>query len=128
MATATLEREAKVLRHALQEGGDEVSVSLSRETAEFMARVMEARATGREVIVANATKEVTPAESAWMMGMSRPQVRKLMDTGQLPYRMVGTHHRISLTAIREFMAAEKVRRRAALKTYSNIQNELGLTE
>jgi excisionase family DNA binding protein len=123
-----LRREARSLRSALVGDDSEVRVALSRETAEFVARVVEARADGREVIVTHGAEEVTPAQAALMMGRSRPQVRKLMDLGMLPYRMVGSHHRIPMAAIREYMEAEPARRRAALEHYAQVQNELGLFE
>jgi excisionase family DNA binding protein len=128
MGTVELRREARSLRSALRSGDGEVRVALSRETAEVVARVVEARAAGREVILANPAAEVTPSQAALVLGMSRPQVRKLMDLGSLPYRMVGAHHRIPLEAVREFAEAEKARRRVALERYAQVQNELGLTE
>ena len=63
-----------------------------------------------------------------MLGMSRPQIRKLMDRGALPFRMVGAHHRIAVEDVHAFLDAERVRRRAALARFSALENELGLTE
>jgi hypothetical protein len=51
-----------------------------------------------------------------------------MDLGMLSYRMVGSHHRIPMAAIREYLEAEPARRRAALEHYARVQNELGLFE
>jgi len=128
MSVGVLARDAEVLRHALDTGGDEVSVSLSRETAELVARVVEAKAEGQEVIVTQGLDEVTPAEAAVMMGMSRPHVRKLMEQGLIPYRKVGSHHRIPVAAMVAFTTAEKTRREAALDRLAELQNELGLVE
>jgi excisionase family DNA binding protein len=128
VSTVELRREARSLRSALAGGGPEVRVALSRETVEFVARMVEARASGREVIVTNGAEEVTPAQAALIMGMSRPQVRRLMDLEILPYRMVGSHHRIPMRAVREFVETEPARRRAALQHYAEVQNQLGLTE
>jgi excisionase family DNA binding protein len=63
-----------------------------------------------------------------MLGMSRPQVRKLLDQGKLPYRLVGTHHRIPVNAIRAFLDIEAKRQHAAMAELVALQNELGLTE
>jgi excisionase family DNA binding protein len=59
-----------------------------------MMRLLEAKANGQQIIVTHGLHEVSPSEAAMMLGMSRPQVRKLLDEGVLLFRMVGTHHRI----------------------------------
>jgi excisionase family DNA binding protein len=116
------------LRRALEADGDEVNVSLSRETAEMVARLVDAQARGQEIVVTHGLREVSPAEAALMLGMSRPQVRKLMERGALPYRLVGAHHRIAVEDVQSFLAAERQRRQAALARFSALENELGLTE
>jgi excisionase family DNA binding protein len=120
-------RDADALRQALEAEGDVVTVSLSRETVEMLARVIDAQAKGQHIVVTHGLQEVSPSEAALMLGMSRPQVRKLMDRGALPFRMVGAHHRIAVEDVTTFLAAEKTRRRAALARLSELENELGLT-
>jgi excisionase family DNA binding protein len=128
MSDAVLMRDAEAIRRSLAGRGDEVSVSLSRETAEYVARVVEARAEGREVIVARGLDEVTPSEAASILGVSRPQVRKLMERGMVPFRKVGAHHRIPVGALRAWEAGERERRERALDRLADLQNELGLVE
>ncbi|WP_233552814.1 helix-turn-helix domain-containing protein [Jiangella rhizosphaerae] len=123
-----LARDVEAVHRALDAGGDEVQVSLSRETAELLARVVDARARGQQVLVTRGHAEVTPSEAAELLGMSRPQVRKLMDQGVLDFRKVGAHHRIRVSSIRAFLDAERPRRRAALEDLADLQDELGLTE
>jgi excisionase family DNA binding protein len=77
-----------------------------------------------QVLVSRGLQEVTPAEAAKLLGMSRPQVRKLIDEG----RLVGTHHRIPVAAINAFLDVESKRQHAAMAELVALQNELGLTE
>jgi excisionase family DNA binding protein len=126
MTDAVLEKDARALERSLTNPGDKVSVSLSRTTAEYLARVAKARAEGHEVIVTHGLGEVTPAEAALILGISRPQVRKLMDKGLVPFRKVGAHHRIPVEALRAWEEAERERREAALDRLADLQNELGL--
>jgi excisionase family DNA binding protein len=123
-----LMRDAEALHHALAKPGGEVRVALSRETAELVSRLVDARARGEEIVVTAGTAEVTPTEAAVLLGMSRPQVRKLMDRGLLDFRTVGTHHRIRVSSIRAFLEAERPRRREALAELAVLQNDLGLAE
>ena len=124
----TLVRDVEALNRALETPGDEVSVSLSRDTAEMLARIVDAQAKGQEIVVTHGLQEVSPAEAGLMLGMSRPQVRKLMDSGALPFRMVGAHHRIAVEDIEAWHVAERKRRRESLQRFFALENELGLTE
>jgi excisionase family DNA binding protein len=123
-----LVRDAEALHRALAKSGSEVKVALSRETAELVSQLIDARARGEEILVSPGKAEVTPTEAAVLLGMSRPQIRKLMDRGLLEFRKVGAHHRIRVSSIRTFLEAERPRRREALAELAALQNELGLTE
>lgn len=126
--TELLTRDADALHRALDKGGDEIEVSVSRETAEWLARLVDAKARGHEVLLTRGNAEVTPAEAAELLGMSRPQVRKLMDEGKLVFRKVGTHHRVKLASIHAFLEAERLHMEAGMEEFSRLQNELGLLE
>ena len=121
-----LERDVRAIHCALESEEDEISVNLSRETAQFLAAVIDAQTQGQEVLVTRGLQEVTTSEAAKLLGMSRPQVGKLMDQGRLPYRLVGTHHRIPASAINAFLDIESKRQHAAMAELIALQNELGL--
>ena len=123
-----LEQEAADLRRALEKKSRHVTVSLSYDTAEFISSVIDAKIEGRGVLFTNESQELTPTEAALFLGMSRPQVRKIMDSGRLPFRMVGTHHRIAASNLVAFKEAEQARRKEVMKEYAELQNELGVLE
>ena len=126
MNDAVMERDAQSFQLSLAGPGDEVTVSMSRRTAEYLARITMAKAQGREVVVTHGLREVTPSEAALILGISRPQVRKLMDRGLVPFRKVGAHHRIPIDALKAWEESEAVRREVALDRLADLQNELGL--
>lgn len=123
-----LDRDADKLHQALAKVGDEVRLSVSRETAEWMARLVDAKVSGHDVVLTNSLGDVTPTQAGQLLGMSRPQVRKLMDDGKLAFRKVGTHHRIPVVSIRTFLAAERERRAPVLAELARLQNDAGLVE
>ncbi len=126
--TNVLTRDADALHRALDRAGDEVKVSVSRETAEWLARIVDARSRGQRVVVTHGRAEVTPAEAAALLGVSRPQVRKFMDEGKLGFRMVGAHHRIPMESIEAFREWERQQMTKGMEELSRLQNELGLFE
>ncbi|MDR3068016.1 MAG: excisionase family DNA-binding protein [Cellulomonas sp.] len=123
-----LVRDAQALHAALARGGDEVQVSVSRQTAEMLARWVDAQVRGQEVVVTQGRQEVSPTEAAALMGMSRAQVRRLLDAGALPFRMVGSHHRIRLDAVHRWLEVEDARQEVAMADLVALQNQLGLTD
>ncbi|MDR1512982.1 MAG: helix-turn-helix domain-containing protein [Propionibacteriaceae bacterium] len=128
MSTATLERDAKALGEALKSSAGTVAVPLSRESAEVAFRALKAEAEGREVIVSDTRGEVTPSEAAVMLGMSRPQVRRVMERGGLPYRMVGSHHRIKAEDVRRYDQESRSRKVAALQAMAELENQAGIED
>lgn len=126
--TDSLTRDADALHQALHGEGDEVQLNLSRGTAEWLASIVDARTRGLDVVFTRGSGEVTPAEAAVLLGISRPRVRKLMDQGRLEFRKVGTHHRVTVESLQTFREQERARRRLALEEFSRLQNELGLLE
>lgn len=126
--TDVLSRDAQALHRALDGDGDEVSVSVSRETAEWLASIVDARSRGQRILITHGRAEVTPAEAAALLGVSRPQVRKFMNDGRLGFRMVGAHHRIPIESIEAFKAWERQQMTKGMEDLSRLQNELGLLD
>lgn len=127
--TDTLIHDNETLQAALAKAdGPSVEVSFSRETAEFVAQLLDASAHGQKILLVEHGDEISPTDAAPLLGMSRPQVRKLMDEGRLEHRMVGSHHRIKVTSVQAFIAAEQKRGMAAMAKFTALQNALGLTE
>ncbi|MEI2638168.1 MAG: helix-turn-helix domain-containing protein [Microthrixaceae bacterium] len=124
--TDVLTRDADKLHRALAKDGEEVRLTVSRETAEWVARLVDAKISGHDVVLTNSLGEVTPTQAGRLLGMSRPQVRKLMDDAKLDFRKVGTHHRITVVSIQAFLAAERERRAPILAELTRIQNDAGL--
>lgn len=65
--------------------------------AEFIASVLEEVAAGHTVALVVEAEEVSTSVAAELLGVSRPHVVKLIDTGTLPARMAGTHRRVRMT-------------------------------
>lgn len=127
--TDTLIHDNETLHAALAKAdGSSVEVSFSRETAELVAKLLDAQAHGDKILLMAPDDEISPADAAPILGMSRPQVRKLMDEGRLEHRKVGSHHRIKVSSVQAFIEDERERKRAGMAKFAALQNSLGLTE
>jgi excisionase family DNA binding protein len=110
---------------------------LSQSTVAVLVRTLTALGAGHSVALApsmddgaavRVRDELTTTETAELLGMSRPTVIKLIEAGELPCRMVGTHRRVSR---RDALAYEKAlfeKRHQALAELTALDEELGLYE
>lgn len=65
---------------------------------------------------------------AAILGVSRPQVYKMIDEGLIEDRPVGKHHRIPAPSLARFQEQQKKRSLAAMAELTNLSNDLGFTE
>jgi len=115
-----------VLRTALEQPLDSVSVTLSlpRKIAEKVLALLDAERTTGAVVVP--VKELfTTTEIATMLGLSRPTLMKLIESGEIGHVKVGTHHRVPAQAVLEFQRARAARREQAAEALASFSNEIG---
>ena len=122
-------RATAAIRRALDAQTDPgvVRLSLPRGTADLVLALIEAeiRAEGSSL---PPRWEVSPAQAAAMLGLSRPQVDGLLDQGRLAHRRLGGHRRIPVASVLGFRTAERTRQRKAMADLADLSNELGLVE
>jgi excisionase family DNA binding protein len=58
--------------------------------------------------------------------VSRPYLIKLLETGKIPFRLVGTHRRVRFRDLREYKNRDDLERRGAADDLSSLSQELGL--
>jgi|GEM_PF-915326 len=77
-------------------------VELPVSVVRALARILEELAEGRDVAVlgeGGGSDELTTSQAADLLGMSRPTLINLLTQGEIPFRMVGTHRRLSLADV-----------------------------
>ncbi len=75
----------------------------------FLSDLVEAMRTGEPVTVTmsvgdSAKELLTTSETALALGISRPYLYRLLDTGKIPFAFVGTHRRIKRSDVDEYLA------------------------
>ncbi len=121
--------DVEALRAALARPVDSVNVALSlpRKIAEKVLALLDAERTTGAVVVP-AKELFTTTEAAMMLGLSRPTLMKLIDSGEIAHVKVGTHHRVPAQALLEFQRARRARREKAAETLASFSNEIGLVD
>lgn len=81
---------------------------------------------GHAVSIVASDQELSTIEAAKLLGMSRPfLVSRFLDTGEIPFRMVGTHRRIALRDVLAYREGRQ-RRMALADEISREAQDMGL--
>lgn len=78
---------------------------------EFLDELISAVRAGKDIQVVASTKQMTPTETAKLLGVSRVHVYKLMDRGEIEFTRVGKDRRTTLAAVAAFQKKQADARR-----------------
>jgi excisionase family DNA binding protein len=89
-------------------------IELPAAAVTLLAGILEAMAAGREVTIVPENAELSTAEAASLLNVSRPFLIKLLDEGAIPHRKVGTHRRIRMEDVMAYKERDDRAREAIL--------------
>ncbi|HUR05052.1 MAG TPA: excisionase family DNA-binding protein [Nonomuraea sp.] len=61
-----------------------------------------------------------------MLNVSRPYLIKLLESGEIPFRLVGKHRRVTYEALQDYKRHDDARRRTAADEVGALGQELGI--
>jgi excisionase family DNA binding protein len=106
--------------------GIRANMGVPREAAVLLAQVLGYLASGEGVTVMPESAELTTQQAAEFLNVSRPYLIKLLETGKIPFRLVGTHRRVRFRDLREYKNRDDLERRRAADDLTGLSQELGL--
>lgn len=78
---------------------------------------------GQDVIIAAEQDELTPAQAARILGVSRAHFYKILDSGVIPYRVVGARdRRIAMSDIKKYLDQTEELRRVNAKQAAHLRD------
>jgi len=110
----------------LTSSGASQTVPLPPLVVNLLVELLRQTASGNAVSVLPVRKEVTTQEAAELLNVSRPFVIGLLQKGEIPFRMVGSHRRIPLTALLAYKRKTDAARDEALDFLAAQAQELKL--
>lgn len=114
-------------RVELRAAGQRTPLVVPRAAVVLLEQILQHMAAGEGVSVVPARAELTSQQAADLLNVSRPFLIGLLDAGEIEYRKVGTHRRIHIASLLEYIRADKARRRMALDELSASTQEMRLT-
>jgi excisionase family DNA binding protein len=101
-------------------------LTLPPRVFDILARVVEEMARGNVVSIVPVHHELTTQEAADLLNVSRPHVVKLLENGEIPFHLVGTHRRVRFYDVMAYREKRTARRRTALRELAEENAKLGL--
>ena len=80
----------------------------------FLLRLLADLRAGHSVTILQNRHELTTIEASKILGMSRQFLVRLLEKGEIPYHMVGTHHRLYVRDVIAYKAKRDLNRRQIL--------------
>jgi excisionase family DNA binding protein len=105
--------------------GDD-SLVVPREATVMFAQILALLAAGQGVQLIPDAAELTTQQAADFLNVSRPYLIGLLETEEIPFRLVGTHRRIRFEDLREYRRRDDLSRRQAADELTQLSEELGL--
>ena len=99
---------------------------LPPEVFEVLRDVVAAMAKGQAVTIAPVHQRLTTQEAADLLGISRPTLVKLLESGDIPFEQPGRHRRVRLADVLAYRAERSVHAREALDRMVAIADESGM--
>ena len=81
----------------------------------IISDIIASMAEGKSVAILDTDSELTTQEAAEILKVSRPHLIKLLDSGEIPHRKVGSHRRIVLSDILNYQESQKKKREIHLE-------------
>jgi excisionase family DNA binding protein len=119
-------RETRQIHVTVQDGGDCEPLTLPREAMELLASLLAHLGAGRAVSIVPADAELTTQQAADMLNVSRPYLIGLLEAGEIEYRTVGTHRRITALSLLEYQREDDSRRRLVADQLTELGQEMGM--
>ena len=101
---------------------------LPPEVFEVLRDVVDAMAHGQALTIAPVHQRLTTQEAADLLGVSRPTVVKLLESGEIPFEQPGRHRRVRLADVLAYRERASVERRGALDRMVEIADAAALYE
>jgi excisionase family DNA binding protein len=91
-----------------------------------LRQVVQAMASDKNVSIVTYNPELTTQQAADLLNVSRPYLIKLLEQGELPYILVGTHRRVKFEDLIKYKQQRDTKRRELLQELIEISEEAGL--
>jgi len=99
-------------------------VPLSENAFNYLLAILNEMAKGHAVLVVPLQAELSTYEAAELLGVSRPFLIRLLEKGELPYRVIGKHRRVPFEDLMVYKEKTQRRREKAIAEMTATDDEM----
>jgi len=103
-------------------------LALPPEVFDVLRNIVEAMAGGQAVTIAPVHQRLTTQEAAEVLGISRPTLVKLLESGEIPFERPGRHRRVKLVDVLTYRDRVSTQRHDSLDRMVEIADQSGMYE
>ncbi len=107
-------------------GADGEKVELPHAVFRLLKDIVRNMQLGRAIVLIPENQQLTTQRAADLLGVSRPHLIKLLESGELPYHKAGSHRRIYLRDLVAYKKRRDAERKEALNRIAKEAYEAGL--
>jgi excisionase family DNA binding protein len=107
-------------------GANETEVAIPGIAFRMLKMILDELAQGHAVALSPVDQEVSTQKGADLLNVSRPYLIKLLESGKIPFRKVGTHRRVRLADLLEYKARMDADAERAFAELVEQAQELGM--
>jgi excisionase family DNA binding protein len=109
-------------------GSNQEEIMIPDSVCQVLLQVLQAMALGQNVSIVTHNPEITTQQAAELLNVSRPYLIKLLEQGELPYIMVGTHRRVRFEDLMKYKEQRDIQRDKFLTELTQMSQEAGFYE
>lgn len=93
------------------------------ELHDVLRKMADSLQSGQDVIIAAEQQELSPSQAARILGVSRAHFYKILDTGAIPFRVVGARdRRIAMSDVKTYLQRTEELRRVNAKQAAHLRD------
>jgi excisionase family DNA binding protein len=96
----------------IEETKDRIRIPI--HTLRLLSKILQVTAQGKPISIIPQEMEVTTQSAAELLGCSRPHLIKLLETGVIPFTLVGRHRRVKFEDLQKYKKALKISQKKLL--------------
>lgn len=106
--------------------GETQPIEVPAAAIEALADAVEEIAKGHAIRITSREEEVSTQKAADLLNVSRPYLIRMLEKGEIPFRMVGTHRRLRLSEVLGYKARSDAEGERAFRELVAQAQELGM--